>query len=66
MPPKGADEVVFQQRSAPKHRCKTCGPTSSVLRLAGDAGVHLLLKEKAWAKALLTYGEAAAACFAAQ
>jgi hypothetical protein len=56
----------FDQRSVFNYRCKTCGPTSSVLRLAWDAGVHLLLKEKAWANALLTYGDSAAAYFAAQ
>ena len=66
MPPKGADEVVFRPTQRFQPPLQNLRPTSSVLRLAGDAGVHLLLKEKAWANALLTYGDAAAAYFAAQ
>ena len=47
MPPKGADEVVYRPADALDQATANCDTTSSVIRLAGDGGCHLLLKEKA-------------------
>ena len=47
MPPKGADKGGHRQRAASDEPPRATTSTSSGIRLAGDGGRHLLLKEKA-------------------